>query len=59
MKPQSTSVKTLLLLAALMAPAVGIAVDPGSPSDEARTEPYFQSIRNDPNQLLVFLRQMP
>jgi hypothetical protein len=59
MKPQSTSAKTVLLLAALMAPAVCLAVDPASASNEARTERHFQSIRNDPNELLVFLRQMP
>ena len=59
MKPQSTSAKTVLLLAALLAPAVCLAVDPASASNEARTEHYFQSIRNDPNALLAFLRQMP
>lgn len=59
MKLQSTSAKTVLLLAALMAPAICLAVDPASASNEARTERYFQRIRNDPNQLLVFLRQMP
>lgn len=30
-----------------------------SASNEARTEAYFESIRNDPNQLMIFLRQMP
>jgi adenosine deaminase len=28
-------------------------------ANSARTEHYFQSIRQDPNELLVFLRQMP
>ena len=28
-------------------------------SDEARTEKYYESIRNDPNLLLPFLREMP
>ena len=59
MKPQSTRARTVLLLAALMAPAICLAVGPASASNEVRTERYFQSIRNDPNQLLVFMRQMP
>ncbi len=59
MKPHRTIARTVLLLAALMAPAVCLAVDPASVSNEARTESYFQSIRSDPNQVMAFLRQMP
>ncbi|MGB8890293.1 MAG: adenosine deaminase [Candidatus Korobacteraceae bacterium] len=59
MKLNSTSLRALLVVAALMGPIVCIAVDSGNASNEARTEYYFQSIRKNPNQLLAFLRQMP
>src|SRR5580658_10848740 len=51
--------KILVLAAALIAPTVSIAANPQAASNEARTERYFQTIRKDPNQLLVFLRAMP
>ena len=35
------------------------AATPAVSSAEARTERYFQSIRNNPNLLLAFLRAMP
>ena len=50
---------TLVLLASLAVPAFCAAADAVSASNEARTERYFQSIRKDPNRLLVFLREMP
>ncbi len=46
----------LLLVAAMLAPVVGTAADA---ANGARTERYFQSIRNDPDQVMAFLRQMP
>jgi adenosine deaminase len=55
--PRST--KTIVLVAAFIAPIVFIAANFQAPLNEARTERYFQSIRKDPNQLLVFLREMP
>ncbi len=51
--------KALVIVAALIAPGVCIATGPQAPSNEARTDRYFQSIRKDPTQLLVFLREMP
>ncbi len=42
--------------------AVGLAANAATPaaaSAEVRTERYFDSIRNNPNLLLVFLREMP
>ena len=54
-----TRVLTLLVVAALLAPLVCAAADAASAANSARTESYFQSIRNDPNQVLAFLRQMP
>src|SRR5271167_2316379 len=59
MKARAISVKTFLLVATLMAPALCAPANPETPSNEARTERYFQSIRKDPNRLLVFLREMP
>ena len=35
------------------------AANAGTADPEARTERYFEAIRNDPNLLLVFLREMP
>ncbi len=49
----------LLLVAAMLAPVAGTAADAVDAANSARTERYFQSIRNDPNQVMVFLRQMP
>ena len=47
----------LLVIGALIAPAA--AANSPSASAEDRTAAYFQSIREDPNRLLVFLRAMP
>jgi len=61
MKRSSGSVRflgeILIVVVALTAPTVAETPLPGS--DEARTAFYFQSIRNDPNLLLPFLREMP
>jgi len=59
MNRRSSGVKALLLLAAMLAPVVCAATDAGNAANSARTERYFQSLRNDPNQVLAFLRQMP
>ena len=48
-----------MLAGVLIAPTVCIAANNVNPSNEARTERYFQSIRKDHNQLLLFLREMP
>ncbi|MGC2109875.1 MAG: adenosine deaminase [Candidatus Korobacteraceae bacterium] len=53
------TIRVLTLIASFLAPALCVAADPLSASQEARTERYFQSIRKDPNQLLLFLREMP
>ncbi len=52
---------TFALVVALIGPATTTAATrPAvSNSNEARTERYFQSIRNNPNLLLPFLREMP
>jgi adenosine deaminase len=47
----------LIVVAALITPIV--AQTPSSGSDEVRTARYFQSVRNNPNLLLPFLREMP
>jgi hypothetical protein len=51
----------LAFLAAVVMPPSAIAAKRPAvpPSDEARTERYFQSIRKNPNLLLPFLREMP
>ena len=54
-----TVTKILDLAAALILAVLCIAANPEGPSNEARTERYFQSAHKDPNRLLVFLRQMP
>jgi hypothetical protein len=51
--------RTLYALAALMVSVLTVAAYPQSPSNEARTETHFESVRSDPNQLFIFLRQMP
>lgn len=47
-----TLVQLTLIFVATLASA-------GSSADEARTEHYFESIRENPNLLLLFLREMP
>lgn len=56
-----TVVASLSVVAALIAPtaAIGASRPAVSNSDQARTERYFQSIRNNPNLLLAFLQEMP
>jgi hypothetical protein len=56
---RTISAGIFLALALFVLSTFAIAADPQSSSNEARTEAYFESIRNDPNQLLIFLRQMP
>ncbi len=46
-------------LAALITPTAASGATRPANSDEARTERYFQGIRNNPNLLLAFLREMP
>jgi len=58
-RSHTTGVRALVLMAVLIAPTVCIAANAVSPSNEARTERYFQSIRKNHNQLLLFLRDMP
>jgi adenosine deaminase len=58
-RSHTTSVRVLVLAAVLIAPTVCIAADNINPSNEAQTESYFQSIRKNHNQLLLFLREMP
>src|SRR3954469_20205581 len=36
-----------------------VAATPSASADESKTARYFESIHNDPNLLLVFLREMP
>ncbi|HEY1732184.1 MAG TPA: adenosine deaminase [Terriglobales bacterium] len=49
----------LLCYVAVFAALSAKAATPASSSAEARTARYFDSIRNNPNLLLVFLRDMP
>jgi len=49
----------VLFVAGLITPKLCIAAEAADLSNEARTEHYFQSVRRDPNQLLLFLRKMP
>jgi hypothetical protein len=55
----------LAIVVALIGPAATLAAnrptvsDSDSNSNAARTERYFQSVRNNPNLLLTFLREMP
>src|ERR1035438_9146386 len=49
----------IVFLAALIAPTATIGATRPANSDEATTERYFQSVRNNPNLLLAFLREMP
>ena len=54
------AVAGLFLLGSVGAPAATRrAKQTVAPSNEARTERYFESIRQDPNLLLAFLREMP
>src|SRR5262249_53483392 len=53
------SVRALVLAAVLGAPTLCSAATSVHPFNEARTERYFQSIRKNHNQLLLFLREMP
>ena len=58
-------IQVCALLVTLIAPVAAISATGAtnrpavSNSNEARTERYFQSIRNNPNLLLAFLREMP
>lgn len=52
------SAKLLLAISLLLAVAAHAAESKAS-SNEVRTERYYQSIREDPNQLQAFLRRMP
>ena len=49
----------IVFLVALIAPTATIGATRPANSDEATTERYFQSVRNNPNLLLAFLREMP
>ena len=59
MESPASGVKIALLLSVGLLPILAFATDAPSPSAEGRTVAYFQSIRNNPNQLLLFLREMP
>ena len=60
MKPRSRcSLPRLAFLVALVATVPAIAATRPVNSDEARTQRYFESVRNNPNLLLAFLREMP
>ncbi len=51
--------RDLALLGAVVMAVCCIAVHSQTPSSEARVEQYFESIRNNPNELMAFLREMP
>jgi len=51
--------RSLSTLAVLIFSLLPVAALAQNPSPEARTEAYFESVRNQPNQLMIFLRQMP
>ena len=59
MKVERRRLVLLLLFVCATAVAVADAANPAVNSDEARTARYFEAIRNNPNLLLVFLREMP
>src|SRR5262245_55197775 len=58
-RSHTISVRAFVLAAVLVAPTVCIATNSVNPSNEVRTERYFQSIRKNYNQLLLFLHEMP
>lgn len=49
----------VLCLLAVLFSAIASAASPSTTANEARTARYFESIRNNPNLLLAFLRDMP
>ena len=51
--------RLLLCLIASLASPLASAATPATKPAEARTQRYFESIRNNPNLLLAFLRDMP
>jgi hypothetical protein len=51
--------RSLSFLVVLILGVFIVAVYSQTPSKEARAEAHFESIRDDPNELLIFLRQMP
>ena len=53
------SPRAVALLFSFLTVTASLAASAATPAAEARTERYFESIRNNPNLLLVFLREMP
>ncbi len=53
------TLRVVILVIASVAPLSCVGQNKKTPPSEARTEQYFESIRKDPNQLLIFLRGMP
>lgn len=51
--------RAFLLFFAVAVPDATVAAARPAPSNEARTQRYFESIRNNPNLLLAFLLDMP
>ena len=58
-RSHAISVSAFVLAAVLGAPTVCIATHSVHPSHVVRTERYFQSIRKNSHQLLLFLQAMP
>jgi hypothetical protein len=57
-RSHTISVRAFVLAAVLGAPTVCLAINSVHPAHAVRTERYFQSIRKNYNQLLLFLHAM-